>query len=85
MLEIKDLLERFKRVEDPKSVRLGIISVLNNALKAELLTENDIEYKGHVVWITANPAIKHKILTSKALCLDMLKKALPGHTIVDLK
>ncbi len=85
MFEIKDLLEKFKGVEDPKIVRLSIVSVLNRCLKAELLTEGDIEYKKHVVWVTANPAIKHKILTSKATCLELIRKALPGHTIVDLK
>ncbi len=85
MFQLKDLLGKFKEVEDPKEIRLMMCSVLNNELGADLVKENDIDFKNNIVWIRSNPAVKHKILTSKARYLDLLSKLLPNQTITDLR
>jgi hypothetical protein len=84
MLQIKDLLGKFKNVEDPREIRAQIASALNVAIKADLLTESNIEYKRSIVRINANPAIKHKIMTSKQVCLNILNQTLGGHVITDI-
>lgn len=87
MLQIKDLLGGFKRIEDPAECRRIAASVMNAVLKTAILTENDIEYSDNecVFHMKANPAVRHKILISKERCLDLLRSALPKLTIKDIR
>lgn len=85
MFEIKDLLGKFKNVENPREVREKIALAINSVLRADFLKGDDVEYKDHCVRIKTNPAVRHRVFVSKADCLAAIKGLLPGHTIVDIR
>ena len=86
MLQIKDLLGNFKKIKDPAQDKRVMAAVINDVLKSQLVGEGDIEFKDKecIVRLRLNPAIKHKILVSKERCLESMRSALPGLTIVDI-
>lgn len=85
MLQIKGFLEKFRSIEDPKETRGKIAAVLNSILKADLISGEDVSHKNTVLWIKANPAIKHRVFASKQACLDALGKSMPDHPVTDIR
>lgn len=87
MLQIKDLLGSFKNIEDPSQYKRVAASVMNSILKADVVTEADIDYRAKdcILVLRVNPAIRHKILISKERCLGLLSSALPNMKIVDIR
>ncbi len=74
MLQIKGFLEKFKNIEDPREIRAKMAAIINSVLKSDLINGEDIAHKNNVLWIKANPAIKHKIFISKPACIAALRK-----------
>ncbi len=85
MFQIKDLLEKFKSIQDPEKARQNICNILNKELKMEYLTPDMVGVKKHILWLKVNPAIAQKIFMQKALCLEALKRDLPEEVIVDIR
>ncbi len=85
MFQIKDLLEKFKSIRDPKEIRQKICDTLNRELKMEFLGPDMVSVKKHILWIKVNPAIAQKIFMQKTLCLEALKRELLEETIIDIR
>lgn len=85
MFQIKDLLEKFKLLKDPKQIRQGVCDVLNKETNMNFLKEDMINVQRNILWIKSNPAIRQKIFIQKALCLEVLKQNFPEESIIDIK
>lgn len=85
MFQIKDLLEKFRSIQDPKKIRQSICDVLNKQTNMTFLKPEMLEVKKHIIWLKVNPAIKQKIFMQKEPCLEALKQNFPEEFFVDIK
>lgn len=85
MFQIKDLLAKFKQIEDPNHVRLGTANIINKVCGMDFLTGKSVEIKNNVAWLKTHPAIKQKVFFKKAECLSQIQAEFPSHNIIDLK
>ncbi len=85
MFQIKDLLDKFRAIQDPKKIKQGICDVLNKETGINYLKPEMVELKKHIIWLKVNPAIRQKIFMQKAPCLEVLKQSFPEEFIVDIK
>ena len=85
MFQLKDLLDKFKSLEDPKESRGRIAEILNITCKIGVLDSKSLEIKKGIVWLKVHPAVKQRIIMNKQKCLEELKKSLPTEVIVDIR
>jgi hypothetical protein len=87
MFQIKDLLQKFKDVEDPNETKQRIAMAINQVIGVDLLRLENIEFKEKmgIVRINSNPAIRQRIFMVKEKCLDSLRSIFPKKTFVDIR
>lgn len=85
MFQIKELLHKFKALQDPCLIRQSFADVLNEVCKIKLLNSASLEIKKNIIWLKVNPAIKQKIFLNKKKCLEMIHYYYPEQHIVDIK
>lgn len=85
MFQIKDLLERFKSIRDPKEVRNTLSLAINKQIGGDLIKDDMLSVKNNILWIKANPAIRSKIFMNKNRCLEAVRKIDQENIIIDIR
>ncbi len=89
MFNLKELLEKFKSIQDPRKRKQSICDVLNQRLKIEnsdlAVRPEQLEVRKNILWLRINPAIRQRVFMDKSTCLEKINLALPEEKIVDIK
>ncbi|MBP9711609.1 MAG: hypothetical protein KBD55_01065 [Candidatus Pacebacteria bacterium] len=85
MIEIKDLLSRFRIIlSSDDSKKESIISALNKTIKISLKKE-DIKIKNNIIYLNIKPIYKNEILIKKEQIFTELKKSFGEKTPSDIR
>lgn len=85
MFNLKDLLVKFKSIQDPSEKKKVIIGILNEIIGAEILKNNEIETRNHILFLKAHSAVKNKIFMQKKNVVEKINNVLPEECIVDIR
>lgn len=85
MLQIKDLLQKFKNLQDPGELRQRIATVLNEVCGVSGFSGASFEIKKHVIWLKTHPALKQKMVMRKEACITTINQRFPDQHIVDIR
>lgn len=85
MFQLKELLSRFKEIKDPRQIKVQIAALLNQELSLDLFKPENVTIERNIIKITAHPALRQKIFTSKEKIIETMKKHLPDEFIVDIR
>lgn len=85
MFNLKDLLVKFKGIQDPSEKKRVVVDVLNKIIGAEVLKRDEVDIKNHIIFIKSHPALKNKIFTQKKNTIDQVNSILPEEFIVDIR
>lgn len=81
---LKDLLLKFKNIQNPKEVRKGIADEMNLFLGSELVKFDDIETKNHIIYLKIHPGIRQKIHNQKHQIIKKINDKNPDLYIKDI-
>jgi hypothetical protein len=85
MLQIKDLLQKFKNLQDPGELRQRIAMTLNEVCGVSAFSGTSFEIRKHVMWLKVHPALKQKVIMRKDMCISTINQRFPDQHIVDIR
>jgi hypothetical protein len=85
MFNLKDLLSKFKEIQDPGEKKKNIAAEINRVLGSDLVTSNDIELKHHIIFLKVHPAIRQKLFLNKKNTIEVINSVFPEECIIDIR
>jgi hypothetical protein len=85
MFNLKDLLSKFKEIQDPGEKKRRIAGEINILLGSDLVTSNEIDVRNHVLFLNTHPAIKNKVFLKKKNTIERINNVFPDECIVDIR
>ncbi len=85
MFNLKDLLIKFKEIQDPGEKKRRIAGEINLLLGSDLVSSSEIDIKDHVLFLKVHPAIKNKVFLNKKDTIERINSVFLGECIVDIR
>ncbi len=85
MFNLKDLLSKFKEIQDPGEKKRRIAGEINLLLGSDLVSSSEIDIRNHVLFLNVHPAIKNKVFLSKKNTIERINGVFPDECIVDIR
>ncbi len=85
MFQIKELLAKFKLLEDPAQIRNTVALTINECIGVNALNLKSLEIRKNIVWLKVHPAVKQRISQKTTICIEAINSKLPELKIIDIK